>query len=144
MRITEDRAKDVVLLRFQVTCSVQGHRTHWTSWIVSRGPVPVPQSRGGCSGLFTPSSRPRFACLQPEATRLTVVPPGPRFGSSSSTTSFGTLAGQNAPTFGSLSQQTSGFGTQSGGFSGFGSGTGGRQTAATSRQRGEWFTWLSA
>ncbi|XP_045701839.1 nuclear pore complex protein Nup214 isoform X2 [Phyllostomus hastatus] len=47
------------------------------------------------------------------------------FGSSSSTTSFGTLASQNAPTFGSLSQQTSGFGTQSGGFSGFGSGTGG-------------------
>ncbi|XP_005882205.1 PREDICTED: nuclear pore complex protein Nup214 isoform X2 [Myotis brandtii] len=47
------------------------------------------------------------------------------FGSNSSTTSFGTLAGQNAPTFGSLSQQTSGFGTQSGGFSGFGSGTGG-------------------
>ncbi|XP_019494095.1 PREDICTED: nuclear pore complex protein Nup214 isoform X2 [Hipposideros armiger] len=47
------------------------------------------------------------------------------FGSSSSTTSFGTLAGQNAPTFGSLSQQTSGFGTQSGGFSGFGSSTGG-------------------
>nr|XP_010339718.1 nuclear pore complex protein Nup214 isoform X2 [Saimiri boliviensis boliviensis] len=47
------------------------------------------------------------------------------FGSSSNTTSFGTLASQNAPTFGSLSQQTSGFGTQSGGFSGFGSGTGG-------------------
>ncbi|XP_059514329.1 nuclear pore complex protein Nup214 isoform X3 [Myotis daubentonii] len=47
------------------------------------------------------------------------------FGSNSSTTSFGTLAGQNAPTFGSLSQQTSGFGTQSGGFSGFASGTGG-------------------
>ncbi|KAL2782177.1 nuclear pore complex protein Nup214 isoform 3, partial [Daubentonia madagascariensis] len=46
------------------------------------------------------------------------------FGSSSNTTSFGTLASQNAPTFGSLSQQTSGFGTQSGGFSGFGSGTG--------------------
>lgn len=44
---------------------------------------------------------------------------------SSSTTSFGTLAGQNAPTFGSLSQQTPGFGAQSGGFSGFGSGTGG-------------------
>lgn len=53
---------------------------------------------------------------------------GTRFGSSSNTTSFGTLASQNAPTFGSLSQQTSGFGTQSGGFSGFGSGTGGRQT----------------
>uniref|UniRef100_A0A2K5EP34 Nuclear pore complex protein Nup214 n=1 Tax=Aotus nancymaae TaxID=37293 RepID=A0A2K5EP34_AOTNA len=48
------------------------------------------------------------------------------FGSSSNTTSFGTLASQNAPTFGSLSQQTSGFGTQSGGFSGFGSGTGGK------------------
>nr|XP_055172528.1 nuclear pore complex protein Nup214 isoform X4 [Nyctereutes procyonoides] len=46
------------------------------------------------------------------------------FGSSSNTTSFGTLASQNAPTFGSLSQQTSGFGTQSGGFSGFGSSTG--------------------
>uniref|UniRef100_F7EZK9 Nucleoporin 214 n=1 Tax=Callithrix jacchus TaxID=9483 RepID=F7EZK9_CALJA len=49
------------------------------------------------------------------------------FGSSSNTTSFGTLASQNAPTFGSLSQQTSGFGTQSGGFSGFGSGTGGKE-----------------
>ncbi|XP_027946382.1 nuclear pore complex protein Nup214 isoform X3 [Eumetopias jubatus] len=47
------------------------------------------------------------------------------FGSSSNTTSFGTLASQNAPTFGSLSQQTSGFGTQSGGFSGFGSSGGG-------------------
>ncbi|XP_021079544.1 nuclear pore complex protein Nup214 isoform X2 [Mesocricetus auratus] len=46
------------------------------------------------------------------------------FGSSSSTASFGTLASQNAPTFGSLSQQTSGFGTQNSGFSGFGSGTG--------------------
>ncbi|XP_040819772.1 nuclear pore complex protein Nup214 isoform X1 [Ochotona curzoniae] len=47
------------------------------------------------------------------------------FGSSSNTASFGTLASQNAPTFGSLSQQTPGFGTQSGGFSGFGSGSGG-------------------
>ncbi|KAM5299197.1 nuclear pore complex protein Nup214 isoform 2-T2 [Ctenodactylus gundi] len=46
------------------------------------------------------------------------------FGSSSNTTSFGTLASQNAPTFGSLSQQSSGFGTQSSGFSGFGSSTG--------------------
>ncbi|XP_038960678.1 nuclear pore complex protein Nup214 isoform X1 [Rattus norvegicus] len=46
------------------------------------------------------------------------------FGSSSNTASFGTLASQNAPTFGSLSQQTSGFGTPSSGFSGFGSGTG--------------------
>uniref|UniRef100_A0A8C9K505 Nucleoporin 214 n=1 Tax=Panthera tigris altaica TaxID=74533 RepID=A0A8C9K505_PANTA len=50
------------------------------------------------------------------------------FGSSSSTTSFGTLASQNAPTFGSLSQQTSGFGTQSRGFSSFGSGGGGRRS----------------
>lgn len=47
------------------------------------------------------------------------------FGSSSNTTSFGTLASQNAPTFGSLSQQSAGFGSQSGGFSGFGSGGGG-------------------
>ncbi|XP_004849153.2 nuclear pore complex protein Nup214 isoform X2 [Heterocephalus glaber] len=46
------------------------------------------------------------------------------FGSSSNTTSFGTLASQNAPTFGSLSQQNSSFGTQSGGFSGFGPSTG--------------------
>ncbi|XP_034350829.1 nuclear pore complex protein Nup214 isoform X2 [Arvicanthis niloticus] len=46
------------------------------------------------------------------------------FGSSGNTASFGTLASQNAPTFGSLSQQTSGFGTPSSGFSGFGSGTG--------------------
>ncbi|XP_072488845.1 nuclear pore complex protein Nup214 isoform X2 [Notamacropus eugenii] len=43
------------------------------------------------------------------------------FGSSSNTASFGTLASQNAPTFGSLSQQTPGFGTQNSGFSGFGS-----------------------
>ncbi|XP_051836173.1 nuclear pore complex protein Nup214 isoform X2 [Antechinus flavipes] len=47
------------------------------------------------------------------------------FGSSNNTTSFGTLASQNAPTFGSLSQQTPGFGTQSSGFSGFGSSGGG-------------------
>ncbi|XP_027725149.1 nuclear pore complex protein Nup214 isoform X2 [Vombatus ursinus] len=47
------------------------------------------------------------------------------FGSSSNTTSFGTLASQNAPTFGSLSQQTPGFGTQGSGFSGFGSSGGG-------------------
>ncbi|XP_036605331.1 nuclear pore complex protein Nup214 isoform X2 [Trichosurus vulpecula] len=47
------------------------------------------------------------------------------FGSSSNTTSFGTLASQNAPTFGSLSQQTPGFGTQSSGFSGFGASGGG-------------------
>uniref|UniRef100_A0A8C4LM16 Nuclear pore complex protein Nup214 n=1 Tax=Equus asinus asinus TaxID=83772 RepID=A0A8C4LM16_EQUAS len=56
------------------------------------------------------------------------------FGSSSNTTSFGTLASQNAPTFGSLSQQTSGFGTPSGGFSGFGSGGGGRQPASLPSQ----------
>uniref|UniRef100_A0A8C3W7L1 Nuclear pore complex protein Nup214 n=1 Tax=Catagonus wagneri TaxID=51154 RepID=A0A8C3W7L1_9CETA len=47
------------------------------------------------------------------------------FGSGGNTTSFGTLASQNAPTFGSLSQQSSGFGAQSGAFSGFGSGGGG-------------------
>ncbi|XP_036039739.1 nuclear pore complex protein Nup214 isoform X3 [Onychomys torridus] len=46
------------------------------------------------------------------------------FGSSSNSASFGTLASQNAPTFGSLSQQTSGFGAQNSSFSGFGSGTG--------------------
>ncbi|KAM8801424.1 nuclear pore complex protein Nup214 [Rhynchonycteris naso] len=45
------------------------------------------------------------------------------FGSSTSNTSFGNLASQSAPTFGSLSQQTPGFGTQSGGFSGFAPGT---------------------
>ncbi|XP_026541515.1 nuclear pore complex protein Nup214 [Notechis scutatus] len=47
------------------------------------------------------------------------------FGSTASTVSFGTLAGQNTPTFGSLSQQSTGFGTQSSGFSGFGSSGGG-------------------
>ncbi|XP_052038103.1 nuclear pore complex protein Nup214 isoform X2 [Apodemus sylvaticus] len=46
------------------------------------------------------------------------------FGSSGNPASFGTLASQNAPTFGSLSQQTSGFGTPSSGFSAFGSGAG--------------------
>lgn len=58
----------------------------------------------------------------------------PRFGSSSNTASFGTLASQNAPTFGSLSQQTSGFGTQNSGFSGFGSGTGGKQLCSLKEQ----------
>ncbi|XP_073909073.1 nuclear pore complex protein Nup214 isoform X3 [Castor canadensis] len=58
------------------------------------------------------------------------------FGSSSNTTSFGTLASQNAPTFGSLSQQTSGFGTQSGGFSGFGSGTGGFNFGSSNSLKG--------
>lgn len=81
---------------------------------------------------MTPSPRPKvksgsgsspFFC---EAA-LTIHPYHTRFGSSSNTTSFGTLANQNAPTFGSLSQQTSGFGTQSGAFSGFGTGGGGRQ-----------------
>ncbi|XP_071621968.1 nuclear pore complex protein Nup214 isoform X1 [Heliangelus exortis] len=45
-------------------------------------------------------------------------------GTSSNTASFGTLANQNTPTFGSLSQQGTGFGTQSSGFSAFGT-TGG-------------------
>nr|XP_056716137.1 nuclear pore complex protein Nup214 [Euleptes europaea] len=47
------------------------------------------------------------------------------FGGTSSTASFGTLASQNTPTFGSLSQQSTGFGTQGSGFSGFGSTGGG-------------------
>uniref|UniRef100_A0A8D0H742 Nucleoporin 214 n=1 Tax=Sphenodon punctatus TaxID=8508 RepID=A0A8D0H742_SPHPU len=45
-------------------------------------------------------------------------------GTGTNTASFGTLASQNTPTFGSLSQQTPGFGTQGSGFSGFGSGGG--------------------
>ncbi|EHB00217.1 Nuclear pore complex protein Nup214 [Heterocephalus glaber] len=76
----------------------------------------------------------RWACSKPPGPgpfgprgHLIMVPfyLEPRFGSSSNTTSFGTLASQNAPTFGSLSQQNSSFGTQSGGFSGFGPSTGG-------------------
>ncbi|XP_075434813.1 nuclear pore complex protein Nup214 isoform X3 [Ascaphus truei] len=47
------------------------------------------------------------------------------FGGGSSNTTFGSLATQNTPTFGALSQQPSSFGGQSGGFSGFGSGGGG-------------------
>ncbi|XP_029141785.1 nuclear pore complex protein Nup214-like, partial [Protobothrops mucrosquamatus] len=47
------------------------------------------------------------------------------FGSTASTVSFGTLASQNTPTFGSLSQQPTGFGTQGSGFTGFGSSGGG-------------------
>ncbi|XP_042334849.1 LOW QUALITY PROTEIN: nuclear pore complex protein Nup214 [Sceloporus undulatus] len=47
------------------------------------------------------------------------------FGGTASTASFGTLASQNTPTFGSLSQQSTGFGTQSSGFSGFGTSGGG-------------------
>ncbi|NXU99741.1 NU214 protein, partial [Cettia cetti] len=46
-------------------------------------------------------------------------------GTSNNTASFGTLANQNTPTFGSLSQQGTGFGTQSSGFSAFGTGGGG-------------------
>uniref|UniRef100_A0A8C3K5V3 Nuclear pore complex protein Nup214 n=1 Tax=Calidris pygmaea TaxID=425635 RepID=A0A8C3K5V3_9CHAR len=45
-------------------------------------------------------------------------------GTSNNTASFGTLANQNTPTFGSLSQQGTGFGTQSSGFSAFGTGGG--------------------
>ncbi|XP_041427826.1 nucleoporin 214 L homeolog isoform X1 [Xenopus laevis] len=46
------------------------------------------------------------------------------FGSNSSTAAFGSLATQNTPTFGSISQQSPGFGGQSSGFSGFGAGPG--------------------
>uniref|UniRef100_A0A8C3USH6 Nuclear pore complex protein Nup214 n=1 Tax=Catharus ustulatus TaxID=91951 RepID=A0A8C3USH6_CATUS len=49
-------------------------------------------------------------------------------GTSNNTASFGTLANQNTPTFGSLSQQGTGFGTQSSGFSAFGTGGGGRRS----------------
>uniref|UniRef100_A0A663N1Z1 Nuclear pore complex protein Nup214 n=1 Tax=Athene cunicularia TaxID=194338 RepID=A0A663N1Z1_ATHCN len=49
-------------------------------------------------------------------------------GTSNNTASFGTLANQNTPTFGSLSQQGTGFGTQSSGFSAFGTGGGGRKS----------------
>uniref|UniRef100_A0A8C9FYD6 Nuclear pore complex protein Nup214 n=1 Tax=Pavo cristatus TaxID=9049 RepID=A0A8C9FYD6_PAVCR len=50
-------------------------------------------------------------------------------GTSNNTASFGTLANQNTPTFGSLSQQGTGFGTQSSGFSAFGTGGGGRRSS---------------
>ncbi|XP_068104960.1 nuclear pore complex protein Nup214 isoform X2 [Hyperolius riggenbachi] len=53
------------------------------------------------------------------------------FGNSSGTT-FGSLASQNTPTFGSLSQQPTGFGGQSSGFSGFGSSSGGAPTGSSS------------
>ncbi|KAM6169421.1 nuclear pore complex protein Nup214 [Rhynchocyon petersi] len=61
------------------------------------------------------------------------------FGSSSNTTSFGTLASQNTPTFGSLSQQTSGFGAQSGGFSSFGSSGGGGFSFGSSNSSAQGF-----
>ncbi|XP_044295872.1 nuclear pore complex protein Nup214 isoform X3 [Varanus komodoensis] len=60
------------------------------------------------------SSRDVFSCS-----------PARSFGGTASTASFGTLASQNTPTFGSLSQQSTGFGTQGSGFSGFGSSGGG-------------------
>lgn len=46
------------------------------------------------------------------------------FGSTNNTTTFGSIASQSTPTFGSLSQPTSGFGAPSSGFSGFGSAAG--------------------
>ncbi|XP_007475225.1 nuclear pore complex protein Nup214 isoform X1 [Monodelphis domestica] len=65
------------------------------------------------------------------------------FGSSSNTTSFGTLASQNAPTFGSLSQQSSGFGTQNSGFSGFGSSGGGFGFGSSSTSSSGFGGWRS-
>ncbi|XP_073486415.1 nuclear pore complex protein Nup214 isoform X2 [Aquarana catesbeiana] len=47
------------------------------------------------------------------------------FGSNTPTATFGNLASQTTPTFGTLSQQGPGFGGQNSGFSGFGSGSGG-------------------
>ncbi|XP_069465381.1 nuclear pore complex protein Nup214 isoform X2 [Ambystoma mexicanum] len=46
------------------------------------------------------------------------------FGSTNNTTTFGSMASQSTPTFGSLTQPTPGFGAPSSGFSGFGSGAG--------------------
>ncbi|XP_069093176.1 nuclear pore complex protein Nup214 isoform X1 [Pleurodeles waltl] len=43
------------------------------------------------------------------------------FGSTNNTTTFGSIASQSAPTFGTLSQPASGFGAPASGFSGFGS-----------------------
>ncbi|XP_053551762.1 nuclear pore complex protein Nup214 isoform X2 [Bombina bombina] len=53
------------------------------------------------------------------------------FGSSTSNTTFGSLASQNTPTFGALSQQGTGFGAQSSGFSGFASGGAGTGTGSS-------------
>lgn len=50
-------------------------------------------------------------------------------GTSNNTASFSTLANQNTPTFGSLSQQGTGFGTQNSGFSAFGTVGGGRRSS---------------
>ncbi|XP_040208998.1 nuclear pore complex protein Nup214 isoform X2 [Rana temporaria] len=53
------------------------------------------------------------------------------FGSNAPAATFGNLASQSAPTFGSLSQQGPGFGAQNSGFSGFGSGTSGAAPASS-------------
>ncbi|XP_032088620.1 nuclear pore complex protein Nup214 isoform X2 [Thamnophis elegans] len=65
------------------------------------------------------------------------------FGNTASTVSFGTLASQNTPTFGSLSQQTPGFGTQSSGFSGFGSSGGGFGFGASNASNSGFSGWRS-
>ncbi|XP_048821751.1 nuclear pore complex protein Nup214 isoform X2 [Lagopus muta] len=64
-------------------------------------------------------------------------------GTSNNTASFGTLANQNTPTFGSLSQQGSGFGTQSSGFSAFGTGGGGFGFGSTNTSSSGFSGWRS-
>ncbi|XP_064027119.1 nuclear pore complex protein Nup214 isoform X2 [Pogoniulus pusillus] len=64
-------------------------------------------------------------------------------GTSNSTASFGTLANQNTPTFGSLSQQGSGFGTQSSGFSAFGTGGGGFGFGSSNTSSSGFSAWRS-
>ncbi|XP_071881562.1 nuclear pore complex protein Nup214 isoform X4 [Anas platyrhynchos] len=64
-------------------------------------------------------------------------------GTSSNTASFGTLANQNTPTFGSLSQQGTGFGTQSSGFSAFGTVGGGFGFGSTNTSSSGFSGWRS-
>ncbi|XP_077347611.1 nuclear pore complex protein Nup214 isoform X2 [Lithobates pipiens] len=53
------------------------------------------------------------------------------FGSNTPTATFGNLASQTTPTFGTLSQQGPGFGGQNSGFPGFGSGSGGAASGSS-------------
>ncbi|KFP91530.1 Nuclear pore complex protein Nup214, partial [Apaloderma vittatum] len=64
-------------------------------------------------------------------------------GTSNNTASFSTLANQNTPTFGSLSQQGSGFGTQSSGFSAFGTGGGGFGFGSSNTSSSGFSAWRS-
>ncbi|XP_054249611.1 nuclear pore complex protein Nup214 [Indicator indicator] len=64
-------------------------------------------------------------------------------GTSNSTASFGTLANQNTPSFGSLSQQGTAFGTQNSGFSAFGTGGGGFGFGASNTSSSGFSAWRS-